>query len=167
MSKTESVTVEVTYTNAEAYVLEKVINAFLGGGAGDVKSVKGPYRLSNNLKLISESLETYKKKLGELGEKHIQTEEYEDDEGNTQTRKVQAMQEVKNDNGEWVTEPATGPNGEPQYVIADPEAYAKDMNDLAEEEVTLTLSRVPLSMLDGAKNTAQLFYHGSDFIYED
>lgn len=167
MSNKESVTVEVTYTNADAYVVERVIDGFLGKGAEGVKSVKGPYRLSNNQKLISEALETYKKKMGENSEKHIKTEEYEDEDGNTNTRKVQATQRVKNEDGEWVTEPVVGPNGQPQYEITDPQAYARDMQDLAEEEVTVTLSRVPLSMLDGATGTAQLFYHCSDFIYED
>lgn len=163
-----AVTKEVTYNNADALVVEKVLDAFIVRGGKGVKSVKGPYRLSNNLKVLSGALETYKTKLQELGESHILTEEYTDEAGNTATRKVRATEDVKQEDGTWKTVEQTDPNtGAPIYKIADPEAYVKALRDLGEETVTVTLSRIPVSMLDGATEAGQLFYHCSDFIYED
>lgn len=164
----DSVTVDVTYTNAEAFVVERVLDAFMGGGAKEIKSVKGPYRLANNLKIISEALSTYKTKIQETGEKHIATEEYTDESGETKTRKVVATHEVKQEDGSWKEQPVVDPKtGAPSYKIADPDAYTREMNDLGEEKLELKLSRIPLSLLDGATGTGQLFYHCSDFIHED
>lgn len=154
MAKTHK---KITLSNAKLQTLGRVLSAAISPGSSedmdsDNKS-KALYRLGKTHGNVARALEPLDEQIKRIGEEFTET----DKDGN----KVPNVDRVKNEEtGEWEDKE----NG---FKISDPDAYAKELRALSDEEVEVEVSIIPLSWLDGNLNVGGLASVCPDMVDED